>query len=130
MPTGVSTDGTCGGAKGLKCQGSTFGNCCSSGGYCGSTTAHCAQGWYVVAYFCFCSEIFKVTNILVVKNHFRVLVLHPTYPLTMVSVAQRKVATLALAVHSTASAVLQVASAAPPTPTARLDGMYLRILQR
>jgi hypothetical protein len=43
----------------------------------------------------------------------------------MVSVAQRKVATLALAVHLTASAVLQVASAAPPTLTARLNGMYL-----
>ncbi|KAH4376940.1 hypothetical protein HBH99_208780 [Parastagonospora nodorum] len=43
-PTGVSTDGTCGGSKGLKCQGSPFGNCCSSGGYCGDTVQHCAQG--------------------------------------------------------------------------------------
>jgi hypothetical protein len=43
--TGVSNDGTCGGSKGLKCQGSTFGNCCSSDGYCGSTINHCAQGW-------------------------------------------------------------------------------------
>ena len=47
IQSGISTDGTCGGTKGLKCQGSTFGNCCSAGGYCGSTVNHCAQGWYV-----------------------------------------------------------------------------------
>ncbi|KAJ6276457.1 hypothetical protein J3E71DRAFT_187376, partial [Bipolaris maydis] len=44
FPTGVSTDGTCGGSKGLKCQGSLFENCCSLGGYCGDTVYHCAQG--------------------------------------------------------------------------------------
>ncbi|KAF1837394.1 hypothetical protein BDW02DRAFT_139849 [Decorospora gaudefroyi] len=42
-PTGISTDGSCGESNGLKCQGSPFGNC-SSGGYCGSTVNHCAQG--------------------------------------------------------------------------------------
>ncbi|KAH7091911.1 hypothetical protein FB567DRAFT_516115 [Paraphoma chrysanthemicola] len=40
----VSTDGTCGGSAGLTCGGSTFGDCCSSGGYCGSSVNHCAQG--------------------------------------------------------------------------------------
>ncbi|KAH9863552.1 hypothetical protein J1614_009484, partial [Plenodomus biglobosus] len=40
----VSLDGTCGGSAGLTCGGSTFGNCCSSGGYCGSSVDHCAQG--------------------------------------------------------------------------------------
>lgn len=40
----VSTDATCGGANGYTCQGSTFGNCCSSAGYCGSTTAYCGTG--------------------------------------------------------------------------------------
>lgn len=40
----VSTDATCGGVNGYTCQGSTFGNCCSSSGYCGSTTAYCGTG--------------------------------------------------------------------------------------
>ncbi|KAH7061724.1 keratin-associated protein 5-4 [Paraphoma chrysanthemicola] len=40
----ISTDGTCGGTKGLTCTGSTFGNCCSASGYCGSSTAHCEAG--------------------------------------------------------------------------------------
>jgi len=38
----VSTDGTCG--NGVTCQGSTFGNCCSQYGYCGSSTDHCDTG--------------------------------------------------------------------------------------
>ncbi|PSN70572.1 hypothetical protein BS50DRAFT_597876 [Corynespora cassiicola Philippines] len=40
----IFTDGTCGGTKGLTCTGSTFGNCCSKSGYCGSSTAHCKAG--------------------------------------------------------------------------------------
>ncbi|OJD34198.1 glycosyl family [Diplodia corticola] len=34
----TSTDGTCGASLGLKCP---EGTCCSSGGWCGSTEAHC-----------------------------------------------------------------------------------------
>ncbi|KAF2645096.1 glycoside hydrolase/deacetylase [Massarina eburnea CBS 473.64] len=44
QPTGtqsVSTDGTCGGTTGSTCQSSTFGNCCSVSGWCGSTTDYC-----------------------------------------------------------------------------------------
>ena len=40
----ISTDGTCGGSSGFTCAGSSFGNCCSSSGFCGSTVAYCAQG--------------------------------------------------------------------------------------
>ncbi|KAL6705783.1 hypothetical protein ACN47E_006421 [Coniothyrium glycines] len=40
----VSTDATCGGTNGYTCQGSSFGNCCSTSGYCGSTTAYCGTG--------------------------------------------------------------------------------------
>lgn len=43
-PSKVSTDGTCGGAKGLTCKGSAFGNCCSQYGWCGSTSGHCGTG--------------------------------------------------------------------------------------
>lgn len=38
----ISTDATCG--TGLTCQGSTFGNCCSQAGWCGSTTDYCGTG--------------------------------------------------------------------------------------
>ncbi|KAF2182763.1 carbohydrate-binding module family 18 [Zopfia rhizophila CBS 207.26] len=38
----VSTDGSCGGTT--TCQGSTFGNCCSQYGWCGSTSAYCGAG--------------------------------------------------------------------------------------
>ncbi|KAF2865856.1 hypothetical protein BDV95DRAFT_599244 [Massariosphaeria phaeospora] len=40
----VSADGTCGGTTGNTCQGSSFGNCCSQYGWCGSTTGHCGTG--------------------------------------------------------------------------------------
>jgi peptidoglycan/xylan/chitin deacetylase (PgdA/CDA1 family) len=40
----VSVDGTCGGTGGFTCKGSTFGNCCSQYGWCGSTTAYCGTG--------------------------------------------------------------------------------------
>lgn len=39
----VSTDGSCGGASGNTCLGSTFGDCCSSYGYCGSTKLYCSD---------------------------------------------------------------------------------------
>ncbi|KAF1959625.1 glycoside hydrolase/deacetylase [Byssothecium circinans] len=45
-PTGtlaVSTDATCGGVSGFTCQGSSFGDCCSLHGWCGSTTAYCSD---------------------------------------------------------------------------------------
>ncbi|KAI1369168.1 carbohydrate esterase family 4 protein [Xylaria arbuscula] len=38
----VSTDGSCG--SGVTCQGSTYGNCCSSHGYCGSSIDYCGTG--------------------------------------------------------------------------------------
>jgi hypothetical protein len=38
----VSTDGSCGGSKGLTCQGSAFGNCCSQYGYCGKSSSYCS----------------------------------------------------------------------------------------
>jgi len=41
--TPVSTDGSCGAGK-ATCKGSTFGNCCSQYGWCGSTTGHCGTG--------------------------------------------------------------------------------------
>ncbi|OAL47099.1 glycoside hydrolase/deacetylase [Pyrenochaeta sp. DS3sAY3a] len=40
----VSSDGTCGTQGGATCQGSSFGNCCSQYGWCGSTTGHCGTG--------------------------------------------------------------------------------------
>lgn len=43
-PTKVSTDGTCGSNTGSTCQGSTFGNCCSQAGWCGTSTDHCGTG--------------------------------------------------------------------------------------
>ncbi|KAM9874215.1 hypothetical protein VDGL01_11718 [Verticillium dahliae] len=39
----VSTDGSCG-KNGKTCKGSSFGDCCSSSGFCGGTTAHCGAG--------------------------------------------------------------------------------------
>ncbi|KXH60609.1 hypothetical protein CNYM01_00086 [Colletotrichum nymphaeae SA-01] len=39
----VSTDGTCG-TNGKTCKGSSFGDCCSSTGFCGKSTAHCDAG--------------------------------------------------------------------------------------
>ncbi|KAK4033361.1 lectin-B [Parachaetomium inaequale] len=41
----ISTDGVCGAKNGKTWKGSMFGTCCSSGGFCGSTGAHCGQGW-------------------------------------------------------------------------------------
>jgi hypothetical protein len=40
----VSTDGSCAGTGGFTCKGSSFGNCCSQYGWCGSTTGHCTSG--------------------------------------------------------------------------------------
>ncbi|KAH9203225.1 hypothetical protein DL95DRAFT_321853, partial [Leptodontidium sp. 2 PMI_412] len=44
--TPVSTDGKCGSASttGATCLGSTFGNCCSVKGNCGSSAAFCSVG--------------------------------------------------------------------------------------
>ena len=42
---GVSTNGRCGaGFNKATCKGSSYGNCCSAGGWCGSTEAHCGKG--------------------------------------------------------------------------------------
>ncbi|GAB7346819.1 hypothetical protein MBLNU459_g1915t1 [Dothideomycetes sp. NU459] len=38
----ISTDGACG--TGVTCQGSTFGNCCSSHGWCGQSSDYCDAG--------------------------------------------------------------------------------------
>ncbi|KAI9649729.1 hypothetical protein NHQ30_002310 [Ciborinia camelliae] len=41
----VSMDGNCGGdGTGQTCKGSSFGNCCSQAGYCGSTGDYCGMG--------------------------------------------------------------------------------------
>lgn len=40
----LSTDSSCGSAKGFKCAGSIYGDCCSQYGWCGNTTAHCTTG--------------------------------------------------------------------------------------
>ncbi|KAJ3075503.1 hypothetical protein HDU98_007876, partial [Podochytrium sp. JEL0797] len=41
----VTTDATCGSNNGgHTCLGGAFGNCCSSGGWCGSTSAYCGTG--------------------------------------------------------------------------------------
>ncbi|GKT81095.1 chitin recognition protein [Colletotrichum tofieldiae] len=40
----ISLDATCGAASGKTCQGSTFGNCCSKNGWCGSTASYCGTG--------------------------------------------------------------------------------------
>ncbi|KAJ1326026.1 Chitin recognition protein [Microdochium nivale] len=41
----ISTDGKCGASNGGKtCKGSTFGDCCSSSGFCGAKTDHCSAG--------------------------------------------------------------------------------------
>ncbi|KAK6523256.1 hypothetical protein TWF694_006145 [Orbilia ellipsospora] len=42
--TPTSTDGSCGGTKGYTCAGTTFGNCCSSSGFCGKTGVFCGEG--------------------------------------------------------------------------------------
>ena len=39
-----SPDGSCAGAKGYTCAGSTFGNCCSQYGWCGSGSGDCNTG--------------------------------------------------------------------------------------
>ncbi|KAF2429133.1 hypothetical protein EJ08DRAFT_650705 [Tothia fuscella] len=41
---GVSTNGACGGSGRFKCDGSTYGDCCSSSGFCGKGISFCAQG--------------------------------------------------------------------------------------
>ncbi|KAH3976071.1 hypothetical protein HBH98_042480 [Parastagonospora nodorum] len=40
-PQGISRSARCGPSFGLTCKGSSFGNCCSKYGYCGSTINHC-----------------------------------------------------------------------------------------
>jgi hypothetical protein len=106
-PTGVSTDGTCGGSKGLKCQGSSFGNCCSSGGYCGNTVQHCAQGWYVSDH-----SIESISpNSKIVRNHSQALVLQQTSPLLTETAALEKAGTPVQTVLSMANAALPEASA-------------------
>lgn len=42
----TSTDGNCGSNSDTSatCLGSTYGDCCSSKGYCGETSAYCAEG--------------------------------------------------------------------------------------
>jgi hypothetical protein len=48
FPAGPSTDGSCGGALGALCTGTTFGDCCSAYGWCGSDSAHCGTGCQTV----------------------------------------------------------------------------------
>ncbi|KAI0017339.1 hypothetical protein F4780DRAFT_612143 [Xylariomycetidae sp. FL0641] len=43
-PGDPSPDGTCGGDAQYNCTGAAFGDCCSAGGWCGGTAAHCGAG--------------------------------------------------------------------------------------
>lgn len=47
-PGSISPDGSCGGANKFTCKGSTFGDCCSSSGFCGATTGHCAYNRFLL----------------------------------------------------------------------------------
>ncbi|KAF7507852.1 hypothetical protein GJ744_010016 [Endocarpon pusillum] len=40
----ISTDGSCGGSTGFTCLGSTFGDCCSTKGWCGANSSYCDAG--------------------------------------------------------------------------------------
>ncbi|RXG42984.1 hypothetical protein VDGE_10527 [Verticillium dahliae] len=40
-PGDASPDGSCGGSNQFTCTNSTFGACCSSGNWCGDSSAHC-----------------------------------------------------------------------------------------
>ncbi|CZT41787.1 uncharacterized protein RSE6_01573 [Rhynchosporium secalis] len=51
----ISIDGQCG-ANGKTCTGSTFGTCCSAGGWCGSTAGHCAVDAKCQANFGICTS--------------------------------------------------------------------------
>ncbi|KAI1330107.1 glycosyl hydrolase family 61-domain-containing protein [Xylariaceae sp. FL0255] len=42
--TKMTIDGTCGGSTGYSCLNSVWGNCCSSSGFCGSTSYYCNTG--------------------------------------------------------------------------------------
>ena len=42
--SGPSPDASCGGTNAYNCVGSTFGNCCSQYGWCGSSDAYCGTG--------------------------------------------------------------------------------------
>lgn len=58
----VSTDGKCGGSAAVTCAGSSFGNCCSSTGSCGTSVNHCAQGWFVLPLImCLMKELMLTT---------------------------------------------------------------------
>jgi hypothetical protein len=116
--TDISPDGTCGGPQKYKCQDSAFGNCCSSGGYCGSSVNHCAQGWLVT-----CAVVRKeyFADTAIAKHLFPAHVSHPTFLVWTGRVVRRK-ASLVLADPSTGSAVLVTASVALQTDIAIQDG--------
>ncbi|KAF1344120.1 hypothetical protein BDV97DRAFT_75320 [Delphinella strobiligena] len=48
----ISPDGSCGGQTGFTCEGSAFGNCCSTSGFCGSTSAFCGINCFSAAGLC------------------------------------------------------------------------------
>ncbi|KAL8298944.1 hypothetical protein RB597_007529 [Gaeumannomyces tritici] len=43
-PGAVTTNGSCGRANGFTCGGSSFGDCCSVSGQCGSSVSFCGEG--------------------------------------------------------------------------------------
>lgn len=43
-PGAVTSDGSCGKANGFTCAGSSFGDCCSVSGHCGSSISFCGEG--------------------------------------------------------------------------------------
>ncbi|KAF1365990.1 hypothetical protein EJ07DRAFT_91671, partial [Lizonia empirigonia] len=56
-PSGISPDGTCGGKLAYKCKGSTYGDCCSASGFCGSTASHCTAGCQSASGTCTVTEL-------------------------------------------------------------------------
>lgn len=51
----ISADGNCGGTTGQTCLGSTYGDCCSQGGYCGGANDYCSPSGGCQSAFGTCS---------------------------------------------------------------------------
>ncbi|KAK7727058.1 hypothetical protein SLS57_003089 [Botryosphaeria dothidea] len=65
--TKISTDAQCGGTTGQTCKGSTFGDCCSTAGWCGSTDAgstsdYCGTGCNAEFGTCGTSQVTSQAN--------------------------------------------------------------------
>jgi hypothetical protein len=126
VPSGISTDGSCGGTKGLKCGSDQFGYCCSSSGYCGKAVDHCAQGWYVMHILPLAQtgDALLIQALAIVKRSSPRLVLPPTYPLTMANVDRARAASRVLVGTLMASVAQAVDFVAVQILIVGLDGEY------